>query len=57
MTKTVGTIRIDRISASDGQFYRLTIDTELPYLDELEAVGETLEEAFAILHEKIEVYG
>jgi hypothetical protein len=51
---TIGTIRIDNVN---GEFLRLTIDTD-PYLDrrfeQVEAQGYTLAEALLGLHEQVE---
>lgn len=56
MTITLGNIRIDRID--DG--IKVTIDADpflTPYLDGVEATGETLEEALSNLLEFVEAYG
>lgn len=54
---TLGNIRIDNV---DGKYIRLTVDAHpflTPLLDELEATGETLQEALTNLEELVEIYG
>jgi len=50
----LGHIRIENV---DGEFIRLSVDTD-PFLDKrlenMEAEGETLEEALISLHEQVE---